>query len=213
MGHWIFELLRGYFDQHGYLTVFVALLLENAGIPVPGETILLFASFLAFDEQELRLKWIILIGIAACTIGDNIGYLVGKRGGRPLLNRYRAFFKIPESTIKKGEDLFHRHGNLTIFFARFIFGMRIVAGPLAGVLNMPWRRFVLFNFLGATLWVTVISFLGFTFGEHWPTLIKVMGKVNLGIGIVALWAGYAIYKNYRARHPRQKEQESAQSGR
>lgn len=211
MANWLFELLRGYFDQHGYWTVFLALLMENAGIPVPGETILLFASFLAFDEQELRMKWIILVAIAACTLGDNIGYIVGKRGGRPLLNRYRALFRIPESTIKKGEDLFHKHGNLTIFFARFIFGMRIVAGPLAGVLNMPWRRFVLFNFLGASVWVTVISFLGFKFGEHWPTLIKVMGKVNLALGIIAAWAAYAIYRNYRARHPKEKPEGLATS--
>jgi membrane-associated protein len=114
-------------------------------------------------------------------------------------------FRIPEATITKGENLFQRHGNLTIFFARFIFGMRIIAGPLAGVLNMPWRRFVLYNFLGATAWVSVISFVGFKFGEHWPTLIKVMGKVNLAIGIIALWVGYAIYRNYRARHPKQEK--------
>src|SRR5512135_3320497 len=102
----IFNLLRGFFDEHGYLTVFFALLLENAGVPVPGETVLLFASFLAFDEQELKLRYIILVGIAAATLGDNIGYWLGRKGGRPLLDRYAHLFRIPNSFIQKGETLF-----------------------------------------------------------------------------------------------------------
>lgn len=206
MDNWLFDLLRGFFDQYGYWTVFVALLVENAGIPVPGETVLLFASFLAFDEQDLQLKWIILVGIAAATLGDNIGYLIGKRGGRPLLDRYRHIFHIPESSVLRGEEHFRKHGNVTIFAARFIFGLRIIAGPLAGVLQMPWRRFALFNFLGASLWVTVISLVGYKFGEHWSTMTRVMGKVNLVLGVLAVWAVYAIYRNYRERHPKEKAQ-------
>ncbi len=200
MADWIFNLLRGFFDEHGYLTVFFALLLENAGIPVPGETILLFASFLAFDEQELRLTYIILVGIAACTLGDNVGYWIGRRGGRPLLERYQHLFRIPNSTIQKGENLFRNYGALTIFFARFVFGMRIIAGPLAGVLRMDWKKFGLFNFLGATLWVTVISFIGYAFGEHWEALIKIMGRVNVIIAIVAVYAAVMLWRQYRARH-------------
>lgn len=199
MTEWIFNLLRGFFDQHGYLTVFVALLLENAGIPVPGETILLFASFLAFDEQELHLTYIILVGIAAATIGDNIGYWIGRKGGRRLLDRYQHLFHIPASTIAKGEKLFSAHGPPTVFFARFVFGMRVIAGPLAGVLRMDWKTFGLFNFLGATVWVIVISFLGYTFGEHWEQLIKVMGRVNVIIAIVALYAALMVWRRYRAR--------------
>lgn len=195
----IFNLLRGFFDQHGYLTVFVALLLENAGLPVPGETILLFASFLAFDEQQLHLTYIILVGIAAATTGDNIGYWIGRKGGRRLLDRYQHFFRIPGSTIAKGERLFGSHGHLTIFFARFVFGMRIIAGPLAGVLRMDWKTFALFNFLGAALWVTVISFVGYMFGEHWEQLIKVMGRVNVIIAIVVLYAALTVWRRYRAR--------------
>lgn len=199
MTDWIFNFLRGFFDEHGYLTVFFALLLENAGVPVPGETILLFASFLAFDEQELHLPFIILVGIAAATIGDNIGYWIGRKGGRQLLERYQHLFKIPDSTIAKGENLFAKHGSLTIFFARFVFGMRIIAGPLAGVLRMDWKKFGLFNFLGAAVWVTVISFIGYKFGEHWEQLIKVMGRVNVVIALVALYVAVTIWRQYRAR--------------
>src|SRR5512143_2439433 len=100
------EILRSFFDQYGYWTVFFALLLENAGIPVPGETVLLFASFLAFDEQELKLRYIILFGIAAATLGDNIGYWIGRKGGRPLLDRYIHLFRIPVTIIQKGEAMF-----------------------------------------------------------------------------------------------------------
>ena len=201
----IFNLLRGFFDEHGYLTVFVALLLENAGVPVPGETILLFASFLAFDEQELRLTYIILVGIAAATIGDNIGYWVGRKGGRRLLERYQSLFRIPDSVIVRGEKLFSKHGATTIFFARFVFGMRIIAGPLAGVMRMEWKTFGLFNFLGAAVWVSVISFIGYTFGEHWEQLIRIMGRVNVVIGIIALYVILMMWRQYRARHRKAKE--------
>ena len=88
MGAWLFEVLRTHFREWGYWTVLVALLLENAGVPVPGETVLLFASFLAFSEKRLHLPYIIVVGIGACTLGDNLGYLLGHHGGRRLLERY-----------------------------------------------------------------------------------------------------------------------------
>jgi membrane-associated protein len=208
LGSHIFEILRGYFAAHGYWTLFFALLLENAGIPLPGETMLLFASFLAFSEQQLQLPYIILTGIAAATLGDNLGYSIGRRGGRLLLDRYLQVFRIRRRTvengIEKGEELFRRRGNLAIFFARFIVGMRIIAGPLAGVLRMPWGRFVLFNFLGATAWVTVIAIVGYEFGEHWAELIKVMGRVHLGIAAVAGYVAWSMWRHYRAARRKTK---------
>lgn len=197
--HSLFEVLADHFRDWGYWTVPAALLLENAGVPVPGETILLFASFLAWSEGELRLPYLILLGIAACTLGDNLGYLVGRRGGRRLLERYQHIFRIRDRTIRRGERLFERHGAVTIFFARFIFGMRIIAGPLAGVLRMPWRQFVLFNFLGATVWVTTISLVGYFFGSEWDTLVHVMGRVNLVIVIVVLAVLVFVWHRYRER--------------
>ncbi len=199
LGSHIFEILRGYFAAYGYWTLFFALLLENAGIPLPGETMLLFASFLAFSEQRLQLPYIILTGIVAATLGDNLGYSIGRRGGRPLLDRYLHVFRNFRQAVEKGEELFRRHGALAIFFARFIVGMRIVAGPLAGALRMPWGKFILFNFLGATTWVTVIAIAGYQFGEHWEELIKVMGRVNLGITVVAGYVAWSMWRRYRAR--------------
>jgi membrane protein DedA with SNARE-associated domain len=203
MGERLFEYVQTLFQDWGYWTVMIVLLLENAGVPVPGETVLLFASFLAYSEGELRLPYIIFIGIAACTIGDNLGYVIGHRGGRPLLARYQHMFRIRDATIRRGERLFARHGALAIFFARFIFGMRIIAGPLAGVLCMPWRQFVLYNFLGATAWVTVISLVGYFFGSEWDTLVKVMGKVNLLLALIFILLVTLLWHRYRAS----KEQE------
>jgi len=199
MGSSVFEVLANHFRDWGYWTVPVVLLLENAGVPVPGETVLLFASFLAYDEGELRLPYLILLAIAACTVGDNLGYLLGRRGGRPLLERYQHLFRIRDRTIRRGERLFARHGHITIFFARFIFGMRVIAGPLAGVLRMPWRQFVLFNFLGAAAWVTTISLVGYFFGSQWNTLVKVIGRVNLIIAIAVVVAIVFVWHRYRER--------------
>ena len=189
----LFELLRQFFDAYGYWTLIVVLLLENAGLPLPGETTLLFASFLAYSERELHVGYIILTGILACTVGDNLGYLIGYRGGRPLLERYQRIFRIRPKTIARGERLFNRYGAVTIFFARFLFGMRIIAGPMAGVLRMPWKKFLLFNFLGASVWVTVISVIGYVFGSQWDFVIALIKRMNIvvlavvAVLILALW--------------------------
>ena len=181
MAQHLVDLLRSLLAHYGYGAVAGALLLENAGLPVPGETVLLLASFLAFSEHRLRLPYIILVGIFAATIGDNIGLAVGVYGGRPLLERYRKTLRIRPATISRGEDLFRRYGAATVFVARFITGMRVIAGPLAGVLRMDWRKFVIFNFLGAALWVTVISSAGFLFGKHWDDLVEILRDANVAV--------------------------------
>ena len=188
-----------FFDYFGYWAVFFGVMLENAGVPVPGETVLLFASFLAYSERHLHLPYIILMGIAAATLGDNIGYWLGYRGGRPMLLRYQHIFHIRQTTLERGERLFARYGSHTIFFARFIVGMRIVAGPMAGVLRMPWRSFALFNFLGATVWVTTISLIGYFFGSEWEDLLRIMKRVNTGLFVAAALVALAAWWRYRLR--------------
>jgi membrane protein DedA with SNARE-associated domain len=186
MPSYLFELLRNYLAHYGYWAVGAALLLENAGLPVPGETILLLASFLAYSEHKLALPYIILVGIFAATLGDNLGFAIGFYGGRPLLERYQKTLHIRPSVIARGEELFARYGAATIFVARFIAGMRIVAGPLAGVLRMSWRKFLLFNFLGAVVWVTVIASVGYFFGKHWEGLVDLVEDANIAIAIVVI---------------------------
>ena len=188
----MFEHIRQFLIHWGYWGVAAFLLLENAGVPLPGETVLLLASVLAFKSHELRLPWIIVVGTIACTAGDNIGYLIGSAGGRPLLERWKSFFRVKDEHIHSAEELLHRYGPVAIFFARFIAGARIVAGPLAGVLRMHWKTFALFNFLGAVTWVTVIASIGYLFGSQLDRLLATVKHVEIGF-LILLLIGLAVY--------------------
>lgn len=198
MNHSILEMLRNAVVDYGYWAVGAALLLENAGVPAPGETILLLASFLAYSRHELQLVWIIVVATIAATLGDNLGFALGYYGGRPLLGRYQSIFRVRALSLERGERLFARYGALTVFFARFIFGMRVVAGPMAGVLRMPWRRFLVFNFLGAAVWVTVVSGAGYLFGQHWHRLERAIKKLDIAAIIFVLAVvGWLWWRNRR----------------
>jgi len=197
----IVDLFRGALVHYGYWALAVALLLENAGVPMPGETILLLASFLAYSEHELQLPWIIVVGTVSATLGDNLGFALGYYGGRQLLERYQRIFRIRDATLAQGDRLFARYAAATVFFARFIFGMRIIAGPMAGVLRMPWRKFVLANFLGAALWVTVISGVGYLFGQHWDRLVRDVKRFDVALVLVVVaTAAFLWWKGRRANH-------------
>jgi membrane protein DedA with SNARE-associated domain len=132
------------------------------------------------------LPWVMAVATIAATVGDNLGFALGHYGGRPLLRRYQLFFRIQPKTIERGENLFARFGALTIFFARFVFGMRIIAGPMAGVLRMSWRKFAVFNFLGAAVWVVTISGAGYLFGQHWGRLERDLKRFDLVVAMVAV---------------------------
>src|SRR5271166_6200102 len=195
MHHAMVNTLRGFIADYGYWAVALALFCENAGIPVPGETALLLASFLAYSEHRLHLGWIIVVATCAATLGDNLGYALGHYGGRPLLDRYQGIFRISPAALKRGEEMFARYGAAAIFFARFVFGMRIFAGPLAGVLRMRWQAFALFNFLGAAVWVTCIASAGYLFGQHWRRL----QRFDVAVLIIAVVVILFLWRRYR-RH-------------
>lgn len=200
MAHHIFEVLRYYLAAYGYWAIAVVLLLENAGLPVPGETVLLLASFLAYSEKNLHLAIIVVVATCAAVMGDNLGYWIGQRGGRPLLERYQHLLR--RGTIKRGERLFARYGPTTIFFARFIAGLRIVAGPLAGALQMEWSKFALWNFLGAIVWVLVISGIGYFVGSNWDALVRLVSHLHLSAIVIAGIVILLIWWR-RRRHPSQ----------
>lgn len=198
MTHSILDLLRNAVVHYGYWAVGAALLLENAGVPVPGETILLLASFLAYSQHELQLPWIIVVATIAATVGDNLGFALGMYGGRPLLARYQSLFRIRDTTLARGEALFAKYGGVTVFLARFVAGMRIIAGPLAGVLRMPWRTFLIFNFLGAAVWVSVISGAGYLFGQHFGRLERDIKRFDVvAVGCVLAIAAWLWWRNRR----------------
>lgn len=201
MTHHTIDLVRGALVHYGYWAVAVALLLENIGLPLPGETVLLLASLLAYTQRELQVGWIITVGIVAATVGSSLGYAIGQYGGRPLLERYRYVFHVDDGTLMRGEKLFGRYGALTIVFARFVFGLRVIAGPMAGVLRMPWKRFAVFNVLGAALWVTVISLAGYSFGSRWHQLMHFMRRFDLALLVMlALIVAVVWWRNRRGAY-------------
>jgi membrane protein DedA with SNARE-associated domain len=195
----LFDQLAAYFNQYGYWTVAAALLLENAGIPVPGETTLIAASVFAQAGGRFNLRDIILVATLAATAGDNIGYAAGRWGGRPLLERYRRVLRLRPATLNRGERLVARYGSVTIFFARFIVGLRIFAGPLAGALRMDWRRFALFNALGALAWVVVVASVSYAFGRQLPALVRTMRAANLALLAVVILLAVLFGKRLLAR--------------
>jgi membrane protein DedA with SNARE-associated domain len=201
MDHAIFHSLRAFVADYGYWAVALALLSESAGLPVPGEITLLLASFLAYSEHQLHLGWIIVVATCAATLGGNLGYAFGHYGGRPLLDRYQSVFRITPATLKRGEEMFARYGAAAIFFARFVFGMRVFAGPLAGVLRMRWRAFTLFNFLGAAVWVTFIARAGYLFGQNWRSLLRALHRFNIAVLIVAVVVTLFLWCRYRHNPP------------
>jgi membrane-associated protein len=210
MAQSLLDLLREYVAHYGYWAVGITLLLENAGIPLPGETVLLLASFLAYSEHQLSLPWVMLVALCAAVTGDNIGFWIGVRGGRPFLDRYRSTFRIAPEIVERGERLFARYGAATIFFARFLFGLRIIAGPLAGVLRMRWNRFVVWNVLGAAFWVSVISTIGYKFGQHWDKVVSLLERLNIVAAAAAVCIVAGVWL-WRIRAQTRKKSDSGRS--
>ena len=191
--------ITAFFAEYGYWTVLVALLLESAGVPLPGETVLLVASSLAAHHANLRIEWVALTAIVASMAGDNAGYWIGRSGGRPLLRRYGRFFRISAERIHRGEEFMRLRGPITVAAARFFAGLRIFNGLLAGALQMDYRKFVLFDLIGATLWVSTMCTLGYYFGQKLPWLIHVMGTTGLVLLGVAVASGVVIWLVVRRR--------------
>src|SRR5690348_12523245 len=143
MPHWIIDV----FSRYGYVALFVGVFLENLGIPIPGETVLLAAGFFC-KQGSLRLAIVIPCAIVAAICGDNLGYLIGRKGGRSFAERRGKYIGLTPKRLKKVEGYFHDHAGRTIFIARFISGLRVVAAIGAGVSRVPWPTFVLFNSAG-----------------------------------------------------------------
>jgi len=198
--HGLIETIRQFLLDWGYWAVAAGLLLENTGVPVPGETILILAGVIAYSHGELHLPWIIVVGTVAATTGDNIGYWIGRKGGRPLLERWKRFFHVGSEHIAAAEKLIERYGALAIFFARFVTGARVIAGPLAGVLRMEWKRFALFNFLGAAVWVSAIAGVAFAFGSQLDRLLALMSDFNWGV--LAVVVALLLIYWFRSRRTR-----------
>ncbi len=199
----VFKVLTHFFSRYGYWAVFFGVMLENAGLPVPGETILLFGGFLSF-QGRLKLWRTILTAIAGATLGDNFGYLIGRWGGTKVLYRLRGKPFFPARHFDKTQSFLQRHGHWAVFVARFITGLRVLAGPFAGAFLMPYTHFLMANFGGAVLWATAIGYAGFAFGSNWERLVHLVKAADIAaliIGAVALagWIALRRLKNSRGR--------------
>jgi membrane protein DedA with SNARE-associated domain len=197
--HWIVETVRHYLLAWGYWAIVAGLLGENAGLPLPGETIMAFASFMAFRQHHLSFAWIIVVGTISATAGDNIGYLLGRSLGRRLLGKWKRLFRLDDEDIQAGEELVRRHGPLTVFVARFIFGLRTITGPLAGILRMHWKRFVLWNALGTVFWVSAMVLMGYAFGHAFDTLLGFFEKADIAIMAAIIGLGIFFWKRYKKK--------------
>src|SRR2546429_520292 len=171
------QLIEQYMLAYGYWAVFFGVMLENAGLPVPGETILLVGGYFASAHpDQFNLIRVMATAATGAVIGDNIGFAIGHHFGRNFLLRIGRFFFLTPKRLEHMENYFARHGNKTILVARFITGLRVFAALLAGASKMPWRIFFIFNVAGAILWSVVITTLGYLFGSSLPLLIKWVGR-------------------------------------
>ena len=149
---WIVDL----FARYGYWAVFVGVFLENAGLPVPGETALLAGAALS-RSGRLFLPVVIATAVAGAILGDNVGFWIGRRGGRALVERFGAKAGLTPARLAQFDRFFDRHGAKTVFIARFVTGLRVVGAVLAGASGLSWGRFLLYNSTGAIAWATIFG--------------------------------------------------------
>ena len=192
------QLIEHYMLLYGYWAVFFGVMLENAGIPVPGETILLIAGYFA-ATGEFHIALVMLVAATGAVIGDNIGFAIGHHYGRGILLRFGRFLFLTPKRVKHMEDYFRSHGNKTILVARFITGLRVFAALLAGASKMPWRVFFMYNAAGAVLWSVVITTLGYLFGQSLPLLVKWVGRSGTILLVAAIVIAVVIWRVRRYR--------------
>jgi len=194
------DALAGPLDHFGYWAVLLFVMLEDFGIPLPGETVLIAASVYA-GAGRLNVVAVGLIAFVAAVIGDNIGFAIGHYGGRALVLRWGRHVRLTEERLAKAEAFFNHHGAWIITVARFIEGLRQANGLIAGTTGMRWLRFLVFNALGAALWVGTWVSLGYLAGSHIGTIYHYISQYSLYllIALAVLLAGYIAWRVLRRR--------------
>ncbi len=169
--------------HYGYWAIFFGIAIENTGIPLPGETITIVGGFLS-GSGELRYWAVLLSAIAGAVLGDSFGYWIGKTKGWQFLLAVSKIFRLEEAKLTAAKDKYAQNAAMAVFFGRFITLLRIFAGPLAGITQMPYRKFLLYNIGGATVWASIIVSLAFFLGR----LVSLEQIINwvAEAGIIAL---------------------------
>ena len=200
-------------EHYGLWAVFTLVLLEDFGIPVPGETVLIAAAVYA-GSGRLNIVAVGVIGFIAAIIGDNIGYAIGRFGGHALVLRWGRYVFLTSERLDKAQHFFNHHGGKIITIARFIEGLRQANGIIAGITEMHWLRFVAFNMLGAALWVGTWVSVGYFAGQHITAIYDYITRYSyyVLIALAVLAAGYILVRlRKRRRAPAPARQESVKS--
>jgi membrane-associated protein len=180
----------------GYPVLFLLIMAESGGIPLPGETALITASALA-GQGTLSLPLVIGSAAAAAIIGDNLGYLVARRYGRGLLQHSGPFLSQRTRVLELGEPFFARHGPKAVFFGRWILGLRTWTAWLAGASNMHWRPFAIWNAAGGISWATTVGLAGYFIGQSTSGVFTLFGIAGLSVALLAV--GVVLARTRRVR--------------
>jgi membrane protein DedA with SNARE-associated domain len=196
-----------YIQQYGYWAILIGVLLESFGIPMPGETMLVAGGLLA-SANEFNVYIVIILGIVAAVVGDNIGYAIGYFGGRTLVLKFGKYVFLTEVRLKKLENFFVRHGGKVVAVARFVEGFRQFNGIIAGTGKMPWWRFLVFNVIGAVLWVIVWVNAAYFLGDYIPRIFGTFKRFETYVlvvsgAVVFVVVAYFVVRHFVRRH-RQK---------
>ncbi|MGA2455351.1 MAG: DedA family protein [Solirubrobacteraceae bacterium] len=189
----------------GYPLLFVLVMSESGGAPIPGETSLIAAGVLA-SQGKLQIELVIALAAAAAIVGDNIGYVIGRKGGRWLLQRPGAFQRQRLEVLRVGEPFFETHGPKAVFFGRFVLGLRVWASWLAGATRMHWRSFVLWNALGGIAWASAIGLLAYFLGHSAGSAVEAFGLYGLAAVLIAIVGGLVMHRRH-VRHGRRTPDE------
>jgi len=188
-----------FFVAHGLPLLFVVVMLESFGLPLPGETALIAFGVLA-AQGHYSIVWVIVLAAAAAIIGDNLGYwLLGRLGGRALFRRWRWLRRYSDHVLPRAERIMERHGGKTVFFGRFVAVLRVGAAAVAGLAHMKWWKFLFWNASGGIVWATVVGLAAFYGGKAVGDAIQRYGLYAAGVLVVALVAGWFVLRRVKHR--------------
>jgi len=179
--------VTGFVEDHerwALLLMFVLLALESFGLPLPGETALIACAVLA-SQGSLSIVAVIVVGVLAAIIGDNLGYWAAREGGRPLLERHRLTRAYAERYLPRGERFFARHGGKAVFFGRFVAVLRVTAAWIAGLSRMHWWRFLAWNAAGGIVWATGVALIAYFLGDAAASALNRYGLFAAG-GVILI---------------------------
>ena len=186
--------------DYGLVLLFAFVAVESAGVPIPGETVLITAAVLARPEHHhYSLYWVIVVAAAGAIVGDNIGYTLGRYGGRKLINRWGFVRRHAERVLPPSERFFERHGPKTVFFGRFIAILRVTAAWLAGLSHMTWWRFFMWNAAGGIIWATGVALLAYWAGQAVADAVSRYGLYAVLALIVLGALAYVALRVWRKR--------------